>query len=184
VWEPTTTRFYFKVTLRLTASRSVCLSWCRAQSGNFDQRFFSSKVTVLSSGTPSLTRGRVCHLSIFVIAVYSSQYIQILFTFSIYIICVRHSSVMYCGSFPHERQSTNVRCYATAFLFHFHGNQQYVTTLQYCNALTSGSFNWSAHTQQSVAMQRMAQNCLNEISRRKQTLVNCPRLGSIPRHTD
>jgi hypothetical protein len=27
-------------------------------------------------------------------------------------------------------------------------------------------------------------NCLNEISRRKQTLVNCPRLGSIPRHTD
>jgi hypothetical protein len=27
-------------------------------------------------------------------------------------------------------------------------------------------------------------NCLNEISRRKQTLVNCPSLGSIPRHTD
>jgi hypothetical protein len=27
-------------------------------------------------------------------------------------------------------------------------------------------------------------NGLNEISRRKQTLVNCPRLGSTPRHTD
>jgi hypothetical protein len=27
-------------------------------------------------------------------------------------------------------------------------------------------------------------NCLNEISRRKQTLVNCPRLGSIPSYTD
>jgi hypothetical protein len=63
----------------------------------------------------------------------------------------------HCGNFPHERQSTDVRCYATACWFHLLGNQQYVTTQQYCNAITSVVFSWSVHTQQSVAMQRMTQ---------------------------
>jgi hypothetical protein len=53
--------------------------------------------------------------------------------------------------------ATDVRCYATACWFHFHGNQQYVTTQQYCNAITRRVFSWSVHTQQSVAMQRMTQ---------------------------
>jgi hypothetical protein len=36
--------------------------------------FFFFKVTVLSFiGAPSLTRGRVCHVSVFVFEVYSSQ---------------------------------------------------------------------------------------------------------------
>jgi hypothetical protein len=77
-------------------------------------------------------------------------------------LCVRVGAcvcvcVCICGSFPHERQSTDVHCYATACWFHFHGNQQYVTTQQYCNAITSGVFSWSVHTQQFVAMQRMTQ---------------------------
>jgi hypothetical protein len=32
-----------------TDGRSVSMSWCRAQSGTFDQRIFFFKVTVLSS---------------------------------------------------------------------------------------------------------------------------------------
>jgi hypothetical protein len=67
-----------------------------------------------------------------------------------------------CGSLPHERQLTDVRCYATACWFHLHGNHQYVTTQQYCNAITSGVFSWSVHTQQSVAMQRMTQLWSNQ----------------------
>jgi hypothetical protein len=55
-----------------TDGQSVSMSWCRAQFGTFDQRyyfFFFLKVAVLSYfGAPSLTRSRVCHLS-----VYSSQ---------------------------------------------------------------------------------------------------------------
>jgi hypothetical protein len=57
-----------------TDGQSVSTSWCRAQSGTFDQRFFFFKVTVLSFlGAPSLTRGRVCHLSVFVNTAYSGQ---------------------------------------------------------------------------------------------------------------
>jgi hypothetical protein len=33
-----------------TDSQSVSMSWCRAQSGTFDQRYFFLKVTVLSFG--------------------------------------------------------------------------------------------------------------------------------------
>jgi hypothetical protein len=40
--------------------------------------------------------------------------------------------------FSQEQQQTNVRCYAKACWFRFHGNQQYVTTQQYCNALLAG----------------------------------------------
>jgi hypothetical protein len=61
-----------KVTLRLTVSQSVCLG-VEPKYGTFDQRFFFFKVTVLSFfGAPSLTRGWVCHVSVFVIEVYSS----------------------------------------------------------------------------------------------------------------
>jgi hypothetical protein len=47
-----------------TDGQSVSMSWCRAQSGTFDQRFILSYSLVLF-GAPSLTRGRVCHLSVF-----------------------------------------------------------------------------------------------------------------------
>jgi hypothetical protein len=60
-----------KVTLRLTVSQSVCLG-VKPKSGTFDQRFFCSKLLSCLFGAPSLTRGRVCHVSIFVIEVYHS----------------------------------------------------------------------------------------------------------------
>jgi hypothetical protein len=37
----------------------------------------------------------------------------------------------YCGNLPYEWYSADVRCYSTAYWFHLHGNQQYVTTQQY-----------------------------------------------------
>jgi hypothetical protein len=59
------------------------MSWCRAQSGTFDQRFFFfTKLPSCLFGVPSLTRGRVCHVSVFVIEVYNSQS---LFTTNIYV---------------------------------------------------------------------------------------------------
>jgi hypothetical protein len=78
-----------------TDSQSVSMSWCRAQSGTFDQRsFFFVFLKLLSChlGAPSLTRGRICPLSI------QSKIVSV-FTYKIYndiyIICVRHSSVIY-----------------------------------------------------------------------------------------
>jgi hypothetical protein len=62
-----------------TDGQSVNMSWCRAQSGNFDQRIFFSKLLSCLFGAPSLTRGRVCHLLVLVIEVY------LLFTTDIYI---------------------------------------------------------------------------------------------------
>jgi hypothetical protein len=57
--------------------RPVSMSWCRAQSGTFDQRFFFQSFCLVfffgRGGAPSLTRGRVCHVSVFVIEVYNSQ---------------------------------------------------------------------------------------------------------------
>jgi hypothetical protein len=51
-----------------TDSQSIGLSWCRAPSGAHDQIFaylFNLlEDTVLSMGAPSLTRGRVCRLSV------------------------------------------------------------------------------------------------------------------------
>jgi hypothetical protein len=59
-----------------TDSQSVSI----AQSGTFDQRsyFFDFFLKLLSChlGAPSLTKGRVCHLSVFVNTVYSGQYLQ------------------------------------------------------------------------------------------------------------
>jgi hypothetical protein len=90
-----------KVTLRLTVSQSVCLG-VEPNYGTFDQRFFSLflfffclKVTVLSFiGAPSLTRGRVCHVSVFVFEVYSS----------IVVTCLRRyaTSRKVAGSSPDE----------------------------------------------------------------------------------
>jgi hypothetical protein len=59
-----------RVTLQLTVSQSVCLG-VEPNLGLMTRDFFF-KVTVLSFfGAPSLTRGRVCHLSVFVNTVYS-----------------------------------------------------------------------------------------------------------------
>jgi hypothetical protein len=57
-----------------TDGQSVIMSWCRAQSGTFDQRyfFFPKLLSCLFLGRP-LTRGRICHLSVFVNTVYSDQ---------------------------------------------------------------------------------------------------------------
>jgi hypothetical protein len=60
-----------KVTLRLTVSQSVCFG-VKPISGTFDKRFFFSKLLSCLFGAPSLTRGRVCHVPVFVIEVYHS----------------------------------------------------------------------------------------------------------------
>jgi hypothetical protein len=73
-----------------------------------------------------------------------------------------NSQQKFCLNLPHEQQPTHVRCYATACWFHFHCNptvRYYATTLQ---RFTRGVFSWSVHTQQSVAMQRMTQLCINQ----------------------
>jgi hypothetical protein len=69
-----------------SVSQSV-MSWCRAQSRTFDQRSSPHPPKLLSClfGAPSLTRGRVCHVSVFVIAVYNSQSLFTLIIYNIYI---------------------------------------------------------------------------------------------------
>jgi hypothetical protein len=57
-----------EVTLQLTISKSVCMSRYRGQSGTCDHITFCPKIVVRKllsclCGAPSLTRGRVCHLS-------------------------------------------------------------------------------------------------------------------------
>jgi hypothetical protein len=64
--------FKIKVTLRLTVSQSACLG-VEPKCGTFDQIFFQSYSLVLF-GAPSLTRGRVCHVSVFVIEVYRTKF--------------------------------------------------------------------------------------------------------------
>jgi hypothetical protein len=65
------------------------MSWCRAQFGTFDQRyyFFLSYSLVLFEA-PSLTRGRVCHLSVYsqstVVSIYIKYLHTVLYTFDIY----------------------------------------------------------------------------------------------------
>jgi hypothetical protein len=48
------------------------MSSCRAQSGTFDQSFFFQSYCLVFFWAPPLTRGRVCHVSVFVIEVYHS----------------------------------------------------------------------------------------------------------------
>jgi uncharacterized membrane protein len=52
-----------KVTLRLTVSQSVCLG-VEPKYGTFDQSFFFESYSLVIFGAPSLTRGRVCHVSV------------------------------------------------------------------------------------------------------------------------
>jgi hypothetical protein len=80
-----------KVTLRLTVSQSVCLG-IKPNLGLLtrDDFFFLQNYCLVFFGAHSLTRGRVCHLSLF--CQYSlqwsvSQYLHKLFTF-----CVTHVS--------------------------------------------------------------------------------------------
>jgi hypothetical protein len=59
-------RVKIKVTLRLTVSQSVCLSWCRAPAGAHDQLLlFKWNLLSCPCGAPSLTRGRVSYLLVF-----------------------------------------------------------------------------------------------------------------------
>jgi hypothetical protein len=81
-----------------TDSQSVSKSWCRAQSGTFDQRsIFFFKFLSCHLGAPSLTRGRVCHLSVYSQSTVVSQYLHKIFTYCVthiwqlqYSFCVRH----------------------------------------------------------------------------------------------
>jgi hypothetical protein len=70
-----------------TGGQSVSMSWCRAQSGTFDQRFFFESYSLVLFGAPSLTRGRVCHLSVYSQSTVVSQYLH-----NLYKICVTHKS--------------------------------------------------------------------------------------------
>jgi hypothetical protein len=54
-----------------TDGQSVCLG-VKPKSETTDQRFFFSKLLSCLFGAPSLTRGLVCHVSLFVIEVYHS----------------------------------------------------------------------------------------------------------------
>jgi hypothetical protein len=55
-----------------TDSQSVCLG-AKPKSWTFDQKISPpSKLLFSLFGAPSLTRGRVCHVSVFVIEVYHS----------------------------------------------------------------------------------------------------------------
>jgi hypothetical protein len=56
-----------------TDGQSVSMSWCRAQSGTFDQSFFFRNCCLVFFGAPSLTRGLVGNVSVFVIEVYHNQ---------------------------------------------------------------------------------------------------------------
>jgi hypothetical protein len=70
--------------------RSVLVSWCRAQIRTFDQRyyFFFESYSLVLFGAPSLTRGRVCHLSVYsqctVVSIYIKYLHTVLYTFDIY----------------------------------------------------------------------------------------------------
>jgi hypothetical protein len=73
VFDPASTRVHnrkVKVILRLTISQSVSKSWYRAPSWGPWPIFFSFFLILMllsfSIGAPSLTRGRVCHLSVIV----------------------------------------------------------------------------------------------------------------------
>jgi hypothetical protein len=64
-----------------TDGQSVSMSWCRAQSGTFDQSFFFFfNYSLALFGAPSLTRGRVCHLSVYSQSTVVSQYLHNLYT--------------------------------------------------------------------------------------------------------
>jgi hypothetical protein len=56
-----------------TDGQSVSTSWCQALIWDFSpEKFSPPKFLSCLFGAPSLTRGRVCHVSVFVIEVYNS----------------------------------------------------------------------------------------------------------------
>jgi hypothetical protein len=58
--------------LRQSVSQSVCLG-VKPNLGHLTRDFFFLSYCLVIFGAPSLTRGRVCHVSVFVLEVYSSQ---------------------------------------------------------------------------------------------------------------
>jgi hypothetical protein len=115
--------------------RSVSTSWCRTHFGTRDQILILSKVAVLCIWAPSLTRGRVCLLSVIVSITCP---MPSLFTFSlhsslhfmsdmfyIYIICTRplpaqaqynrSCPVIWTRSLLYNNAWTLVRATATKF---------------------------------------------------------------------
>jgi hypothetical protein len=64
--------FKVKVTLRLTVSQSICHG-VKPKSWTFDQNFFCFSQNYCFFCAPSLARGRVCHVSVFVIEVYHRE---------------------------------------------------------------------------------------------------------------
>jgi hypothetical protein len=68
--------FQVKVTLRLTVGQSVSLGVKPNQGLLTRDFFFPPMLLCFLCGALSLTRGRVCHLSVLVNKVYSSQYLH------------------------------------------------------------------------------------------------------------
>jgi hypothetical protein len=120
-----------------TDGQSVSMSWCRAQIWDFWPEillfFFFLKVSVLSFfGAPSLTRGRVCHVSVlslkstvvsqyflYTAVVFKSQWTSRLGEGIPGIPVWEPPTWVILGTCPLLRKG---------LLISFHGNQQYVTT--------------------------------------------------------
>jgi hypothetical protein len=70
-----------------TDGQSLCLSWCRAPTGAHDQMFLLVwKLLPCPCGAPSLTRDRVCHLSVIVDSNSPCHYVQYLQVWNYYVI--------------------------------------------------------------------------------------------------
>jgi hypothetical protein len=81
------------------------MSWCRAQSGTFDLRyyfFFFESYSPVQFGAPSLMRGRVCHLS--VCCQYRLQWYQYVHT--IYTLCYTQFTII-CKNMNHDSVRTS-----------------------------------------------------------------------------
>jgi hypothetical protein len=81
-------RVRVRVTLQLTVSQSVCLG-VELNLGLLTRDFFFfESYSLVLFGTPSLTRGRVCHLSVYsqstVVSIYIKYLHTVLYTFNIY----------------------------------------------------------------------------------------------------
>jgi hypothetical protein len=87
-----------------TDSQSVSKSWCRAQSGTSGQRsfFFFWKFLSCHLGAPSLTRGRVCHLSVYNQSTVVSQYLHKIFTYCV--THIWHLEYLPCGRHIHNKR--------------------------------------------------------------------------------
>jgi hypothetical protein len=79
-------RVRVRVTLQMTVSQSVCLG-VEPNLGLLTRNiyFFFESYSLVLFGAPSLTRGRVCHLSVYSQSTVVSQYLHKIFTY-----CVSH----------------------------------------------------------------------------------------------